>query len=253
MKKKITDLIIDSLIFSGLPLVRAANLESTKTYFGNDIPNFVTKHEIIFIIAIVSIFIIRQTFSLIEFPEKNDKVDEFTNIIGAIFTDIVKEYSTKVAEISNGASPTFRVNIMLKKRKYFFFTGMKIYYFGSSIEKIHYSEDELDYLWSKSEGTCGSAWDNSRICIYDKKDNTFRRPVKSLKSRVRPFVSKIGSVISIPIWSKTDNKCVFGILSLDSSFTIDRTLFDRDDIVDILAKHVVRLSLILEKFRNGVW
>lgn len=253
MKKKITDLIINSLIFSGIPLVRAANLESTKVYFGNDIPNFVSKHEIIFIIVIIGLFVIRQTFSLLELPEKKDRIDEFDNVISAIFTDIVKEYSTKIQEITNGASPTFRINIMLKTRRYLFMSRLKIYYFGSSIEKIHYSEDELDYFWSKLEGTCGSAWANSRICVYDKKDNTFRRPIRSLKPRVKPIVSKIGSVISLPIWSKTSDNCVFGVLSLDSNFTIDRTLFDRDDIVDILAKHVVRLSLILEKFRNGVW
>ncbi|WP_246839019.1 hypothetical protein [Leptospira wolffii] len=111
---------------------------------------------------------------------------------------------------------------------------------------------ELEHKWKKGEGACGTAWQNRRICLYDKKDPNFKSPAKTLKPDVKPFADKIGSIISIPIWSKNGDRPVFGIFSIDSSFTIDRTLFDREDIIDLLSKHIDRLSLVLDKLRVGI-
>lgn len=253
MKKKLIELVIDLILFSGIPLIKAAELPSAENYIDSEFQKFISDNDLFLVCSIVFIFLLKRIITIFDKPLGIETIDEFNKIITAIFTDIIREYSHKVAEISSTqAVPSIRINIMLKTKRFFFLNRMKIYYFSSSVKKLHFQELELEYKWEKGEGACGTAWKNRRICIYDKKSETFKSPAKTLNSKVKPFSDKIGSVISIPIWSKNGEKPVFGVLSLDSNFTIDKTFFDREDIVDLLAKHIDRLSLVLDKLKVGI-
>ncbi|EMN73302.1 hypothetical protein [Leptospira interrogans] len=252
MKVKIFQLLIDIIIFSGIPLIKAAEDPSAKHYIGEQISDFIKNHDLVFVCTIIAIFLLKRTLGLFEAPVGIETVDEFNKIISGVFTDIIREYSLKVQEVTKEATPSFRINIMIRTKKFYILDRMKIYYFSSSVERVHYKEVELEYMWKKKEGACGHAWNNRRPCIFDRKNSHFKSPAKTLKSEVKDFTDKIGSIISIPIWSKNGQRPIYGILSIDSSFTIERTLFDRENIIDLLSKHIDRLSLILDKLKVGI-
>ncbi|WP_246839020.1 hypothetical protein [Leptospira wolffii] len=127
MKKKIIELIIDLILFSGIPLIKAAELQSAKKYIGNEFSEFIQEHDLFLVCSIGLIFFLKRIFGLFEKPVGIETIDEFNKIITEIFTDIMREYSHKITEVTQSAAvPAFRINIMLKTKKFYFLNRMKI-------------------------------------------------------------------------------------------------------------------------------
>lgn len=140
-----------------------------------------------------------------------------------------------------------RINVMIpvKNRFVIGWRKMKIFF--------HYGEyggEELDTNWyrkKKGSGTCGEAWREKQLTIFDSKDSNYKRPKARLNSSQLSIAKlrRINSVLSVPILSAADDSKIVGVLNFDSEFNIDRTLFSDEEIAPIAFDGAANLSYLI--------
>jgi len=90
------------------------------------------------------------------------------------------------------------------------------------------------------------------MAIYDSVNPEYKAPEERLKPHHTNVVGDIKSVLSIPIWDRQSKK-VIGILNLDSNVSnIDKTYFNKEEILLKMEARAHYLSPLLESFYNGV-
>jgi len=248
MKEKFSEgiwgFVISCVLFIGLLLVDQCSNPESNMYI-----HFIKSHQLWFYISIIGVFVIQQV--MVRWPKLAylGDVNNLKRPIEESLETIFKQYHAVVSEINSRTlgHPRVNVNIMLPTRsrlKRF----LKIYYYYP----FAYSDNEIEIKWKSGEGTCGYAWAKKRVVIYDSVNPNYKAPEKRLKPHHIKVVGDIKSVLSIPIWDRQLKKVV-GVLNLDSKVSnIDKTYFNKQEILQRMEARARYLSPLLEPFYDGV-
>lgn len=237
-------LLVSCLLFITLLLVDRCSNPETDMY----IPS-IKNHQSWFYISIIGLFVIQQV--MVRWPRRASlgDVKYLKRPIVESLENILKQYHAVVSKINSGAQgpPHVNANIMLPT-----WSGvkrfLKIYYYYP----YPYSDKETELKWKSGAGTCGYAWAKKSVVIYDSVNPEYKAPEERLKPHHTNVVGDIKSVLSIPIWDRQSKK-VIGILNLDSNVSnIDKTYFNKEEILLKMEARAHHLSPLLESFYKGV-
>lgn len=190
----------------------------------------------ILILASIAVFVTREIVRLwnpsIPKEEVNSKLPFFQRVLAYVKENMANEIKT--CDPQNAITPDlFRVNIMLPVKRRFPLgrTRMKIFFYTDQ-----YTEEERNTNWykgKKGSGTCGEAWNLTQPVIFDSENADYRQPKDRLNEKQTAIarVLQIRSVLSLPIWDIRKNR-IIGVLNLDSDYNMDRTYFDKENVVE---------------------
>ena len=240
--KFIGSVLISLLLFAGFKFVPL--LSSGQS----DIATFIKNYEKIIYALIVVSFIGQQIY--IRWPKRASSAEIRANedVIKVLLMRICdKYYKFYKFNINNVEAPTIRINIMLPTYGFFRnFKYQKIYYYYGG--KLIYNPAELELEWKAGIGCSGDAWSKQSVALFDSQNPDMQRPRESLTDSHNNVIGHVKSVVSIPI---TDVKNeIIGILNIDSTYNIDKTKFDYEDIIDLFRGGALLVSTVL--CRNGV-
>mgnify|MGYP000350143580 CR=1 FL=1 len=142
------------------------------------------------------------------------------------YQSLQRFYTTDHPDLFPNKSPEYpavRVNLMLPTMRVrgLFGSYLKIYY-SACPEKVTYSNEERTLKWKKGQGSCGNAWKEGQISVYDSNIPDLSLPEDSLPQKHKLIVGKIRSTLSVPLYY---NDGIAGILNLDSRHSIEETRF----------------------------
>jgi hypothetical protein len=247
-------LLISVVLFAGFSLVNYASSDEAGKFISASAVTVIRNNKPFLYGFLILIFLMQQVWlrlpkitSLAEVHDARKTIEPFLELV-------LLEYYKAVSGIAQGqAVVSVRINIMLPTwRRFRCGQYLKIYYAHGGPAKLRYNNDELELAWrswSKGRGTCGDAWSKKHIVIFDSDASGLQGPAMSLTLKQLETVAHIKSVLSVPIRHSATKKIV-GILNLDSTYNVDKTFFNREDVVNIVTATSSPLSMML--FRDVV-
>jgi hypothetical protein len=246
----ILGLVVSLILFMGLSLVNFLSADEAASYIGKGGVDFVKGWKLPLYGAVGLLFLLQQVWLRWPKPASLGDVQELRATIEPLLRGVLVDYYKIIA--SKGANPaSVRINIMLPTwRRFRLGRYLKIYYSDGGPAGSVYPGDELDLMWTRRwPGACGTAWLKKQRVIYDSATDNLKAPERKLSGVQKRVVGNIKSVLSLPIWSKEYEE-VLGVLNLDSTWNIDRTLFDQREIVALAESWAGVFSRMV--FRYGV-
>jgi len=242
-------LVISIVLFAGFSVVNWLSSDGASRFVSKSVVRFVKDYELHFYIGIIILFTLQQIWLRWPKPASLADIRERTGIIEPLLDGVLEEYYKAASGLSQ--TVTFvRINIMLPTwRRLRFGRYLKIFYSNGGPGGLLYKDDELDLPWKPGQGTCGVAWKKERGVVYDSVADGLTGPEKDLTEEQMNIVGGINSVLSLPIWHK-ETKKVVAILNLDSIENVDKTFFNREEVVHAVTARSGPLSMML--FRDGV-
>lgn len=242
-------LVISIVLFAGFSVVNWLSSDEAPRFVSQSIVQFVKDYKPRFYFGIIILFTLQQIWLRWPKPASLADIRELKEIIEPFLAGVLEEYYKAARGISQTVA-FVRINIMLPSwRRLRFGRYLKIYYSNGGPGGLLYKDDELDLPWKRGQGTCGATWKKERGVVYDSAAEGLTGPKKNLTEKQIKIVGGINSVLSLPIWHK-ETKKVVGILNLDSIENVDKTFFNREEVVHAVTARAGPLSMML--FRDGV-
>lgn len=240
------------ILFLGFNFVNFLSDVRNSIYVGEDKVAFFKEWKLWFYVVIGLLFTLQQIWLRWPKPAVLGDVEDLKHMVERLLENVLTGYYNCLSKVNEGTSevPSVRINVMMPTwKKFRVGRFLKMFYSYGGPAGIRYSNEEQDLVWKRKQGTCGDAWAKKRVTFYDSENPSLKAPEKRLTQKQRNIVGYIKSVISLPIWSKEKDKLV-GMLNLDSTWNIDRTSFDHEEIVRYLDANTGVFSHIL--FKDGV-
>lgn len=242
--------VLSIALFAGYSLLELASGNDAKDLIGDAWVDRIDQNKLLIGIVLAAVFALQQAWLRWPRPATPGQLVDLKHTIEAFLGIVMNQYLKSVNDLDH-TPVAVRANIMLPTwprfrigRKY-----LKIYYFRSEPPGGFFPESERGLRWYRGNGTCGWAWKENSAVPYDSVNPNYHRPKHRLSAKQLRIVGSIRSVLSVPIWKRDCNKVV-GVFNLDSSYNVDRTLFDREEIVRAVASGASVLAGLL--FDNGV-
>lgn len=237
-------LLISIVLFAGFSVVNWLSSDEASRFVSESIVQFVKGYKPYLYLAIVILFTLQQIWLRWPKPASLADIQELKEIIEPFLAGVLEEYYKATKGISQIAA-SVRINIMLPTwRRLRLGRYLKIYYSNGGPANLILKNDEFDLVWKRGQGTCGEAWKKERRVVYDSAAEGLTGPRKSLTEEQVRIVGTINSVLSLPIWHN-ETKKVVGILNLDSIHNVDKTFFNREEIVNRVTARSGPLSMML--------
>lgn len=244
-------LITGLILFMGVSLVNLLSGEEAYLYIGEGTSEFFKKWKLWMYGGFALLFAFQQISLRWPKPVSMFEVEDMKVISNQLLGNAITDYYEEIKKLGgNPILPSARVNLMLPTwRRFRIGQYLKIYYSNGGPAGVSYPGAELDLKWTRNNATCGAAWAKERTVIYDSNTQGLKSPEGSLTTEQKEVVGDIKSVLSVPVWSKAHKKVV-GVLNLDSKWNIDRTFFDRTEVVQLLEAQARLFSMML--FPDGI-
>jgi hypothetical protein len=238
-------LIISVVLFAGFSLINWASSDEAIKFISAPAVEIIRSNKPFLYGFLMLIFLLQQIWLRLPKVVSLAEVHDARKIIEPFLELVLLEYYKAVRVIAQGQSVvSVRMNVMLPTwRRFKCGRYLKIYYAHGGPAKLRYNNDELELAWrswSKGHGTCGDAWSKEHVVIYDSVATGLKGPKTSLTQKQVATVSHIKSVLSMPI-RHSETKTIVGILNLDSTYNVDKTFFNREDVVNVVTAR--RLAL----------
>lgn len=243
-------LLVSLVLFVGFNVVNQFSDDSAIKYIGRSAVGFIKEHKVILYATISVLFLLQQAWLRWPKPASLAEIEDMRDAVEAFLKKAIEDYYSSWRANHTTVAPGIRVNIMLPTwRRFKCGRYLKIYYAHGGPAGIRYPDNERELKWTKENGTCGHAWAKEHTVIYDSQDHALRAPGNTLTKDQLGVVANVKSVISVPIRSKVDNS-VIGVFNLDSTFNVDRTLFNQEPVVERAEAWARRFAKLL--FSHGV-
>jgi len=262
--KLVVKVLIGVILFLGISLVNFL-ASSDALYVVSPVTNdFFKKSKVVWLTVIGIIYIGYQLWLLKPNIATKREIEKLRTWIEDLQLMYALQTYYRLLETEELQAPSsIRINVMLKWRRFWFMPPrLQIVYQGClrSGKKDFgnmgcYSDKEKRWLWKRG-GTCGQAWKNKEVVFFDSKDSRFSAPQETLREGAKEITDGVASVLSIPIWSRRQDK-VIGVLNVDSQDNIDKTHFDdvqftrRFSVIRFLKTIAENLAIVLHPFADG--
>jgi GAF domain-containing protein len=250
--KKLLGILVQAILFGGptlAPLLASTNL------FGKAAKDFAGRHQLGFGVALTLLFFLAQCWASWTRPAARIELHTARNAVLMMLRDFLREYVAQLPANQQVGGAGVRANIMLPARLPIVRWIQECWRRGRLIRPkalviAHslapgnaYAQAELDTLWFRGEGACGSAWERGETYIHPANGTPPR-----LTAAQNVAVQHLASVASFPlVWEGK----VIGVLNLDSQLPTSETQFDIQRIQLRLAASVEDIAAILP-WRDGV-
>ena len=115
---------------------------------------------------------------------------------------------------------------------------MRIAYFATQDSKIQYNPKEKILRWKRDEGAIGYVWKHETMGVFCSANQAeWYELISTLTDKKKPIVNLIKSVVSAPIFDDS-GKIIIAIITLDSRSDLSQSLFNDDDVQNLLRKYV---------------
>ena len=172
--------------------------------------------------GLLALFVAKEIFELIQKPATKAQVAERRDVIEDYLGTVLNRYYLELGLPETAELPAIRVNVALIERLPFFRRRMVIHYTSAAAEG--YSAAESQMRFRKGEGVIGTAWKSGQPAFFP---SSAGQPLPVDKNKAT-LVENIQSVLSVPLERKNQ---VVGVLSFDSEFPIETTMFSQDSII----------------------
>ncbi|MEM7536971.1 MAG: GAF domain-containing protein [Chloroflexota bacterium] len=251
------DAIIPFILFAGFPFVDYLSSLEVDSLGGRALIELIATNKL-YIYGLIMILFFAHYISVNRpKPASAHHVKTMRDVVETFLERLIEGYYMIVFDQELVVSDSIRVNLMLKtKRPWFQSDVLKVYYnlapnwVGDETDgftSFSYSQTELDQMWRKGEGTCGQAWEDNTMRIYD--EHKYPEPREFMTEPQKKINGGLKSVLSVPIWF---DQQVIGVLNFDSTDTVEISHLDKEAIGDYINEYAEMLSSVLINFKDGI-
>ena len=183
--------------------------------------------------SITLLFLAQQLTLSIRQPASRTEVREKAAIVDIYLKHLLADYYAILAKRGGGDKPIVRANVMLPVVDLFRCRKRLQICYKACPDGIKYNRGELDLFWKKGIGVVGWVWDRGQSETYSRSAPSSQEAEASLTPEQRAISEDVDSILSVPIMIR--GKPV-GVLNLDGQEDIDRTLFDSDEVKELVTK-----------------
>jgi hypothetical protein len=194
-------------------------------------------HFLVFLVTSAIYLVVREIVSGLPTPESasdvRDKQDAANTLLNSMLRDYyeILQRKTQIGMIYEA-----RANVMLLTRSYYFLKYMQIKYEATQNAGVVYTGEERRLLWRKTNGAVGKVWKGKSVECLGSDHADWSKYNNSLRPDQLVAVSKVKSILSVPIFS-TKDKSLVAILSIDSSRPPTESLFCDKDVKNLAVQY----------------
>jgi len=202
------------------------------------------------VVSFATLFLIQQYTGGFKEPAPRDKVRARAAVLDDFLTAFVSNYYKHIeGHLGQGLPvPAVRANVMLPVVEWFGLRKrLQICYKGCPTG-VRYEREELDLYWSKNCGAAGWVWKTGQVEVCENNDDACNQKAwNTLPQTHVQAVKKVKSLISMPI---LEGGRPIGVLNLDGQEGLERTLFDSNEVRELVQRCAQGLPSLC--FSHGV-